>query len=190
MTDKVLQIHIELDGVLPFIWRRVQIPESATFRDLHLVIQGSMGWENDHCHMFTIKKTKKRSMFQCGNPVAGMDVRPDWEVPVNTVFTRKGNKAYYEYDFGDCWAHTLSFEGVQPAQPDVTYPRCTDGERACPPEDCGGPWGYEDLLELADKNHDEHEKWVEWCGDDADPNHFDPKEVSLTVVGEEVGRTQ
>jgi hypothetical protein len=93
--------------------------------------------------------------------------------------TGEGGKLIYEYDFGDSWEHELKIEKVLPADPTVHYPRCTGGARACPPEDCGGPPGYERLLDvLRDPKHEEHEEMREWIGGDFDSEAFDMETIN------------
>jgi hypothetical protein len=88
-----------------------------------------------------------------------------------------------EYDFGDSWLHEILVEKILPREPDARYPRCLTGKRACPPEDCGGIWGYADFLDaIRDPNHPEHEAMLEWIGDDFDPEAFD-----LQTVNQELG---
>ena len=90
-----------------------------------------------------------------------------------------GDAFSYEYDFGDSWIHEIRIEKALPADPAVHYPRCLAGERACPPEDCGGPPGYEDLLAaLQDPAHPRHEEIREWAGPSFDPEAFDPAKVN------------
>jgi hypothetical protein len=85
----------------------------------------------------------------------------------------------YVYDFGDGWTHRLTVEKVLAAEPGVGYPRCVSGRRACPPEDVGGPWGYDGFLEaMADPTHPEHEQYREWVGGPFDPAAFDLDEVN------------
>jgi hypothetical protein len=82
--------------------------------------------------------------------------------------------ASYTYDFGDNWEHTIQIEKVVDAEPGIRYPRCIDGKRACPPEDCGGAWGYGDFLKaIQDPKHSEHEEMTEWIGGEFDPEEFD-----------------
>ena len=89
-----------------------------------------------------------------------------------------GQEFQYVYDFGDNWEHVVTLEGILLADPAVTYPRCLDGARRCPPEDCGGTWGYADFLAaIADPAHEEHASSLEWCGGAFDPEAFEPGEV-------------
>lgn len=79
----------------------------------------------------------------------------------------------YEYDFGDSWQHEVVLEEVTESQPGIKYPRCVDGQRACPPEDVGGVWGFIDFLDaIANPDHSEHEDMLEWHGPYA-PASFD-----------------
>jgi hypothetical protein len=92
------------------------------------------------------------------------------------------SKFLYSYDFGDDWRHEIVVEKVLPSDPKVTYPVCMKGKRACPPEDCGGPWGYVELLDiLADRKHPEHKSRKEWLGGD-----FDAEEFALDRVNAEL----
>ena len=95
-----------------------------------------------------------------------------------SIHSPENRLADYTYDFGDNWEHTVELEEILPRDKDVEYPRCIAGERACPPEDCGGIWGYEDLLQIiSDPEHEEYEAMLEWIGGEFDPEHFDAKEV-------------
>jgi Plasmid pRiA4b ORF-3-like protein len=101
---------------------------------------------------------------------------------------RAGDRLRYTYDFGDDWEHDILVEAVTAAEPGAAYPRCITGRRACPPEDCGGIWGYEELLEiLGDPGHDEHDERLEWLGldsaDEFDPAAFDLAEVNNDLAG-------
>ena len=87
-------------------------------------------------------------------------------------------KAIYVYDFGDDWEHTITLEKIQPREKGVHYPLCLKGKRACPPEDCGGVWGYKDMLKIiADPNHEKYDEWIEWVGEDFDPEIFDASSI-------------
>jgi pRiA4b ORF-3-like protein len=103
-------------------------------------------------------------------------------VILNQILSRPKQKMIYEYDFGDGWEHELLLERVLAPEPGVRYPRCTDGARACPPEDCGGTGGYENFLAaIRDPNHEEHEEYLEWIGDEFDPEQFDVADVNAAL---------
>ena len=89
--------------------------------------------------------------------------------------------AHYTYDFGDDWVHKIKFEKILTREKNIDYPICIKGKRACPPEDCGGIWGYEDLLEIINNpKHEEYEEMLEWLGGEFDPEHFDVKEIRFS----------
>lgn len=171
-AKKVYQFKVTLKGIRPPIWRRFQVSSDITFYELHRVVQEVMGWYDSHLHLFDLG----------GMLITDAETLADgWDDGVDELrarlpkyVRREGQKMRYEYDFGDSWEHELLLEKILPAEPNVSYPRCLKGKRACPPEDCGGVWGYEELLEaLADKAHPEHEMYSEWVGDDLDPEEFD-----------------
>jgi hypothetical protein len=90
----------------------------------------------------------------------------------------------YEYDFGDSWKHEIVLEKTLEPEPKIKYQRCVEGEMACPPEDCGGVWGYAEFLEaITDAEHDSHEDMLEWIGGEFDPENFD-----LNAVNRELRR--
>ena len=101
-------------------------------------------------------------------------------MPITRHFTRPGTTVQYEYDFGDGWEHELTLEAILPRQAGQKYPLCAGGARACPPEDCGGVYGYENLLTvIQDPIHDEYESMLEWLGGRFDPDRFDPTRVKF-----------
>ena len=111
-------------------------------------------------------------------------VLPGWDIPIRDHLTEPGQLIKYEYDFGDGWDHAILFEAILLKAKGAKYPKCVGGERACPPEDCGGTPGYCRLLEiLQDPTHPEHEEYNEWLKGHAknyypyEPDHFDPEEV-------------
>jgi len=88
----------------------------------------------------------------------------------------------YTYDFGDGWEHDIVIEKILPPEKGKKYPICIDGKRACPPEDCGGPWGYRDLLKvIANPKHKEYKNMMEWLGGSFDPEQFDAEETSQAL---------
>lgn len=171
----IYQLKISLDRLKPAIWRRVEVPGSLTLDKLHGVIQVAMGWEDYHLWSFHIGDTEYMPAADGGFL---FDFGPKPENPKRVTLDQAvgGHKIKfrYVYDMGDDWLHTIKVEKVIALEAGVTYPRCTAGEHACPPEDCGGPWGYVHLLEvLDDPAHEEHEEMLEWLGGEFDPEAFD-----------------
>ncbi len=174
----VYQIKVTLQGIKPPIWRRVLVPADITLAQLHFVLLRVMGWQGGHLHMFEVDG-------QCyGEPEGEFDeVLSEARVKLNKVLCAEKESMIYEYDFGDSWRHKIVLEKILPASEGVYVPGCLAGARACPPEDCGGPYGYADLLvALVDPKHEEHENMRDWLGDDFDPDEFDVEEVNQYLV--------
>ena len=181
-SDQVYQFRITLKGIEPKIWRRIQVRD-CTLDELHEYIQTAMGWTNSHLHQFEINGQR------CGDPellehgLDDFDYIDSTDTRLSDFIPYNGNRFtfLYEYDFGDCWEHEVLFEGYVPREKGQRYPRCVDGERACPPEDVGGVWGYAEYLEaIADPDHERHEEFLEWSGP-FDPEAFDPKEATRAM---------
>jgi hypothetical protein len=181
----VYQFKITLKGVQPPIWRRIQVPASYSFWDLHVALQDSMGWLDYHLHAFRILDPKTGEVVEVGIPNEDLfeddqPCLPGWEVPISAYFQAPGNRAEYEYDFGDSWEHEVVLEEIVERLPRSKYPKCIAGARACPPEDCGGIWGYQELVEtIRDPSHEEYESTLEWLGGHYDSEAFDPKAVQF-----------
>jgi hypothetical protein len=184
-TPQVYQFKLVLVGVEPPIWRRIQVPETYSFWDLHVALQDVMGWLDYHLHVFRVPGPGTGEVEQIGipddDPFEGdKPTLPGWEIPITRHFTRPGTTVPYEYDFGDGWEHELTLEAILPRQAGQKYPLCVDGARACPPEDCGGVYGYENVLTVTqDPAHEEHESMLEWLGGRFEPDRFDPKRVKF-----------
>jgi len=159
------QFKITLQHIDPPIWRRIQVPEDYTFWDLHVAIQDAMGWCDCHLHAFRIGKGRG-DRTEIGVPASGFDdaeVLPGWEIPIRDYCKSLDTSFSYLYDFGDGWEHEVVLEDVSALKHGTKYPICVDGERACPPEDCGGIPGYIHLLEvLDDKSNSEYASMVDW----------------------------
>ena len=165
-TPSILKLKVSLLGVKPPIWRRLLVPETMTLAVLHEVIQGAMGWQSCHLHIFEI------AGHQFGDPKALADVENHTKYSLSQL-KENVHKFSYTYDLGDDWKHSIVVEGHGPAVEGVLYPTCIAGKHACPPEDCGGVWGYQELLEiLATPGHPEREERLEWLGRDLDPEAF------------------
>jgi len=171
----VLQFRIELLWIEPAIWRRIQVPESYSFWDLHVAIQDVMGWLDYHLHAFRVVGFADDIGIPDEEGWSDVVTRPGWKFPIGPVFSEQRPLASYEYDFGDSWVHEVRFEDMLPVEKGVKYPRCVAGARRCPPEDCGGHYGYELFLKaIADPSHPEHESYLQWVGGSFDPEEFDP----------------
>lgn len=175
----VFQIKVGLRGVEPPIWRRLEVPADMSLAHLNHVIQLAFGWDNSHLHMFD-------------TPYGGFGMAEDEgdesSVALEQVVARVGSKIRYVYDFGDDWDHEIVLEKVVDREEAVDYPRCTGGRRAAPPEDCGGMWGYLNLVDaLADPGHPEHEDRMDWMGLD-DPAQFDPAAFEVEAVNRALAR--
>lgn len=189
MANLVYQFKITLNEVSPPIWRRILVPQSYDFWALHVAIQDAMGWTDSHLHQFTIRRKHAREAVLIGRPDEDRyddepETLPGWRLKVSDYFTDIGWSADYAYDFGDNWHHEVLLEGILLKDKTLKYPQCIDGERACPPEDCGGIDGYYRLLTiLSDPEHEEHDAMVEWAGEDYDPHRFVPDEVKFDIPG-------
>ena len=179
-AELICQFKITLLDIEPVIWRRIQV-EDGTLDQLHEHIQSAMGWTNSHLHQFQIKGERY------GDPALLDDGYDDFQCVDSTatvlskLLPKSGERFpfLYEYDFGDGWRHEILFEGYPQIDRQTKYPCCVEGERACPPEDVGGPWGYPGYLEaLADPTHEEHEDYLEWNGP------FDPAAFSAAEATE------
>jgi len=178
--NQVCQFKISLKGIRPPIWREIQVPETYTFWDFHVAIQDAMGWQDYHLHEFELLKSSTGSKVNIGIPDEdfGRKVLPGWTQKIADYFSSENRAASYLYDFGDDWEHQIELQKIIPKKRGIVYPVCTNGKRACPPEDCGGIWGYEDLLEIIkDPTHEEYEEMMEWLGGEFDPEHFEAKKV-------------
>jgi hypothetical protein len=175
MSHALYELDVRLRNISPPIWRTIELDGSSTLEDVHYAIQSAMGWDNSHLHQFTIGK-RSYGMVDIDGPSELEDERGARLQEV----AKRGDKLVYVYDFGDDWEHDITIERVTTvAKPPP--PRCTAGQRACPPEDCGGPWGYERLLRaIADPGNPEHAELVEWAGD------FEPEELALPKAGREL----
>lgn len=181
---KVYQFKITLRGIMPPIWRRIQVPSTYSFWDLHVAIQDAMGWLDYHLHEFGLPHLKTGETIRIGVPDEDLineeRILLDREEKISKYFTMENRLAEYEYDFGDGWKHEIRLEKILPREEGVEYPRCIVGKRACPPEDVGGVGGYADFLEIiGNPGHEEYHDTLTWLGDTFDPEHFDPDEISF-----------
>lgn len=176
----IYQIKVGLRGATPPIWRRLELPGDTSLPALHRIIQRAFGWSDSHLHVFRTPY----GAFGVADEELGH--RAEKPVTLEQVAPGAGDRMAYVYDFGDDWEHDIVVEKLFDRQA-VTYPRCTGGRRAAPPDDCGGVWGYAALVEiLSDPGHPEHEERLEWLGlrsaDDFRPAFFDAAEVTRALT--------
>ena len=182
---------VRLLNIEPAIWRRIEVPEHYSFWELHVAIQDAMGWLDYHLHEFQVYDPRRKQDARIGLPDDEDYLEPPlvagWKTAMKRYFKRPGDQARYLYDFGDGWEHDVQLTAIALAEPGLEYPRCADGGRACPPEDCGGPGGYEQLLRiLADTKHPERRSMIGWLKGHAKsyhpyrPDHFEASAVEFS----------
>lgn len=173
--SSIYQLKITLWGSKPSIRRRIQVKSNITLEKLHEILQVVMGWNNYHLHQFIIDG------IYYGTPESEDDfeMKDERRVKLDSVVTRANDSFTYEYDFGDSWEHQIILEKILSPETDVHYPFCVKGVGSCPPEDCGGIWGYYDLLEaIQNPDHPDHEDMLEWVGEEFDPEAFDLEAIN------------
>jgi hypothetical protein len=173
-ATNVYQLKVTLRGSKPPIWRRLQVNSDISLYKLHQILQVVMGWFDSHLHQFIVHG----EYYGTSDPDFDFEVKNEIRVKLNQVISKVNEKFIYEYDFGDSWEHVILLEKILPLDKEVAYPICLAGKRACPPEDCGGIWGYYNLLEaIQDPKHPEHDEMLEWV-----EGNFDPEEFDLDVI--------
>ena len=183
MNNDIYQIKIELKHSKPKIWRRVLVPSNMGLEDLHYIIQKVMGWENCHLHQFMKNNTcyLPEEEAEDAGPFSRRKIVDYTDVLISTVFENVKDKIEYEYDFGDSWEHHVTLEKILPYDSSKQYPICIKGKNACPPEDCGGIWGYYNVLEtLNDPKHENYEDYKYWYGN-IDTEKFDLDEINARL---------
>jgi hypothetical protein len=177
----VYQLKVSLRGAKPPIWRRLLVPADISLARLHAAIGAAFGWHGGHMHVF------ETGYGEFGRADRELGHRADGSVTLEQVAPAVKDKIRYTYDFGDDWVHDIVVEKVLAPDPSRAYPRCVGGKRAAPPDDCGGIWGYEELVEvLADPAHPEHEERLQWLGL-ADASQFTPDAFDVEAVNRRMG---
>lgn len=183
-AKSIYQLKVTLKGTEPPIWRRLQAPAAIDLRELHLLFQVVMGWHNEHLYEFRVG----RRYFGEPEPKSwgvdgfGPPIQDAGKTRLLEIAPRAGSKFLYTYDMGDSWEHQVLVEKVIEADPGVHLPTCLAGERACPPEDCGGVWGYGDILAaLGDPLPSASAELLESLGDGFEPDKFDLAAVNAQL---------
>ncbi len=185
-TSKIIQLKITLTYSKPATWRRIAVPSDYSFFDLHVAIQDAFGWYDQHLHQFfTDSPFKRNSQYEriaLPLPDDEEDVIDERKVKISKYLSKPGDVMFYEYDFGDSWEHQILVENILPAEAGAEYPVCLAGKRACPPEDCGGIWGYDELLEIIrDPTHEEYKRMTEWLDGSFDPEEFNIDRINQSL---------
>ena len=179
--ERIYELRVELLDNRPPIWRRFQVPGSIRLADLHIVLQIVMGWMDSHLHEFEISKKRY------GNPHHAFDdpdIIDETRVRLDKVLTRVAQRMLYTYDFGDGWRHKITVKKIEPVESRSRRMACLAGKRNCPPEDVGGPWGYQEYLEaIADPAHERHQEMLDWMGEGFESEAFDLDSVNRMLSG-------
>ncbi|MCK5243347.1 plasmid pRiA4b ORF-3 family protein [bacterium] len=177
MKHTTYQFKITLDEINPSIWRRFKVDANINMHDLAYAILAVMGWAGGHLHQFIIDEV----FYGVPNDEfpSRYETKDEREFKLSDIPSQKLNKFKFEYDFGDGWTHTLELEKTFESDIELKHPVCIEGARNCPPEDCGGIPGYENLVEaMQDPKHPEREELLEWLGKEYDPEDFDIGEIN------------
>lgn len=178
----IFQFKIQIKGITkPPVWRRVTIDANSSFRDLHNLIQVSFGWTFSHLYSFSQRAFSGDYSIEdpefAGDLFGEQETEDSTKVKLKDIFKSEKQKYVYVYDFGDSWEHDITLEKIVKDE-NLNIPLCITGKGQCPPEDCGGVWGYEELKEiLKDPTHPDYDNMVDWLwideGSEWDPNEFD-----------------
>ena len=175
--NMLYELRVQLKDIRPPVWRMLLVPQQATLHDLHRVLQAAMGWSDSHLYLFHIGR------LLYGEPSLewGRDIRNSKRTRLEEIAHEGSRSFLYEYDMGDSWMHEITLQRTVESKGKGS-PQCTDGARACPPEDCGGPPGYEDFLEaISDPRHEQHEFMMDWADGEFDPEYFDIAAVNSAL---------
>ena len=178
----VYRIRVSLRDATPPIWRQLEVVGDISLANLHEVIQVAFGWGGHHLHVFETPYGD----FGQPDPDMELDHRPEAPVTLEQVAPDVTSTVLYTYDFGDRWDHDIAIEQIAARDPAVEYPRCTGGGRAAPPDDCGGVWGYANVIRVVgDPSDPEHDRMMTWLGlgnpAEFDPDAFDAEMINLVL---------
>ena len=176
----IIELEITLDYIYPTVMRTLKVPVNIRLDRLHLTLQAAMGWEN--CHLYEFRTANKS--WGVPDPDFNSDILPADKTTLQGVMKDTDIRSLnYIYDFGDGWDHRIQLGKITRPISGELYPRLIALSGKSPPEDVGGPHGYENFLEaIADPKHPEHEDIAEWYGSDFDPNTPDTDELKLEVL--------
>ncbi|WP_062111228.1 plasmid pRiA4b ORF-3 family protein [Collimonas pratensis] len=178
LSTNYYSLRLELTRIEPLIWRRLLVPVTITLPKLHRAIQGAMGWTNSHLHLFHIGD----ELYGEPDPYGEMLLIDQKGIKLSSVLAGSVREFVYEYDFGDGWIHRVVVENLQEAHPAWSGSLCVAGQRACPPEDVGGIYGYGEFVDaIADSKREQHVDMLRWVGGAFDPEGFDINSANLRI---------
>lgn len=168
LVETVHQLRVSMPDIEPVVWRRIHLYSRTPLSGLHAVMQVAMGWDDSHLYEFGAQWE-----------TYGHNGREPSAYTVAQMLPEVGSGAGYVYDFGDHWVHHLTVEKIHRPAPNTHYPRCSADRRACPPEDCGGPLGYERTLRaIRACKGPRYRELREWGLHKYNPAYFDRDEVN------------
>jgi hypothetical protein len=176
-AERFVQIKVTLNDIRPPIWRRLVLPSATTLEDLHFIILAAMGWQGGHLHAF------RAAERQYSDPSEVEDAADESRMTISGLVRLGVSRFRYTYDFGDDWEHTILIEKKQPPATSPNVPTCLAGSQNCPPEDCGGAPGYEELLAaLATPDTPESKELIETVGGKFDPEEFSVEKTNVRMA--------
>ena len=178
-STKSYQLRVELKGVKPAVWRRIDVPGDIKLSKLHHILLAVMGWQGGHLYEFNFVD----AIYGQADDELGPEVED--ESRVSLVKALGGSASFtWIYDYGDYWAHKVKLERIVDLGVPLETAMCITGRNACPPEDIGGAPGYAEFLQaIRDPQHPEHQATLQRCGGTFDPSEFDPMEAQERLDG-------
>ena len=177
-ASAIYTLRVELCHIKPLIWRRLLVKGNTALASLHRAFQLTMGWTNSHLHSFTFGERR----YGIPDELEGPKMLDERGQTLVRVLGEAQREFAYVYDFGDHWEHRVVVESIDKARPEFQYPICVAGERAYPPEDVGGPPGYQEFLDaVRDSGHEQHKEYLRWIGGVFDPEGFDLNSVNRAL---------
>jgi hypothetical protein len=210
---KGYQFLVTLEHVQPPVWRQIALPSDLDFYDLHSVIQTAMGWSDSHLFSFVLEEAESTNIirllgdeesveenfqqakhFMQSPPEKGSFEERMFQNFIRTkvllardihldTYVEEVESFTYTYDFGDGWTHQVKLEEVLD-EFELDAPTILAGEGNCPPEDVGGPPGYEEFLRvMKNKKHPEHAQMKSWA-DEQGYKEFDIEDANEILQDE------
>ena len=183
---KEYHVRIKLNNTDLKIWREVKVPSNITLQALAELLLEVMGWMMEHMYQFRFKGDYYCSKEQIKDSLFPSNDKDFAKVTLSDLLTEKGVRMKLEYDYGDSWEHDVWVKGIREydegEKPSITF---VNGHGECPPEDCGGVWGYADLLGLTQKKNltAEERENLEWNEMDSESG-FDPEYCDIDYFKE------